>query len=258
MRHTLFLLTLTATVLSRGLVAQNTTRTPLPTRLSDADCWTLFVTMSEPAGQFPQENSVSNEPDFQSVIPALRRITARGGVYLGVGPEQNCTFIANLEPAMAFIFDIRRQNALAHLVYKALFEESPTRAAFVERLFSRPVATPTDTAATGTELFRSVLEATENDSAYAANLAEIYATRTVGHHFALSADDRAWMRRMYQVFRDGGPPRGRISRNTPPRSRHSMYPTWSSISGRPPTATSGSTGAWPSCPSIPPASSFGS
>ena len=38
---------------------------------------------------------------------------------------------------MAFIVDIRRQNLLHHLLYKALIELSPTRADFLSRLFGR-------------------------------------------------------------------------------------------------------------------------
>jgi hypothetical protein len=94
--------------------------------------------MSEPDGYFLSENFVSNEVSFQDVVPSLQRSLTRDGVYLGVGPEQNFTYIANLGPRMAVIFDIRRQNAMQHLMYKALFELSPTRAEFVSRLFSRP------------------------------------------------------------------------------------------------------------------------
>src|SRR6185436_5527802 len=55
----------------------------------------------------------------------------------GVGPEQNFTYIAAIEPKIAFIVDIRRQNLLELLLYKALFEISDDRAEFVSRLFSR-------------------------------------------------------------------------------------------------------------------------
>src|SRR5690606_15221958 len=83
---------------------------PAPTELSDAEFWAIFQTMSEPGGSFVSENFVSNEMTFQYVIPTLQRTLTPGGVYLGVGPEQNFTYIANLEPRMAIIFDIRRQN----------------------------------------------------------------------------------------------------------------------------------------------------
>ena len=42
-----------------------------------------------------------------------------GGVYMGVGPEQNFSYIAAIRPAMAFIVDIRRQAVMQHLMFKA-------------------------------------------------------------------------------------------------------------------------------------------
>src|SRR5215217_1037127 len=111
----------------------------LPDSLTDREFWQFFTTVSEEGGTFSSENFVSNEQTYQHVIPTLKRTLTPNGVYLGVGPEQNFTYIANLKPRMAVIFDIRRQNAMAHLMYKALFELSPTRAEFVSRLFSRPV-----------------------------------------------------------------------------------------------------------------------
>ena len=59
-------------------------------------------------------------------------------MYLGVGPEQNFTYMAAVRPAMAIIFDIRRGNMLVQLMYKALFELSRDRAEFISMLFSRP------------------------------------------------------------------------------------------------------------------------
>src|SRR6185369_11986968 len=61
----------------------------------------------------------------------------RDGVYLGVAPDQNFTYITAVEPRMAFIVDIRRGNLLEHLMYKAIIELSADRADFVSRLFSK-------------------------------------------------------------------------------------------------------------------------
>ena len=72
----------------------------------------------------------------QRVIPELTRLARPGRAYLGVGPEQNFTYIAAVRPAMAFIIDVRRGNLHLHLMYKALFELSADRAEFVSRLFS--------------------------------------------------------------------------------------------------------------------------
>jgi hypothetical protein len=91
-------------------------------------------------------------------------------VYLGVGPEQNFTYIVNLEPRLAVIFDIRRQNAMLHLMYKALFELSPSRAEFVSRLFSRPLRrAPRDDSHAG-DIFAAVSTTVVSDSAFDAEL----------------------------------------------------------------------------------------
>src|SRR4051812_26344018 len=93
---------------------------PLPAGYSDEEFWRMVSDFSETGGYFRSDNFVSNETTFQEVIPDLRRKTKPGGVYLGVGPDQNFTYMVALRPAIAFIVDIRRQNMLQHLLYKAL------------------------------------------------------------------------------------------------------------------------------------------
>src|SRR6476660_6090651 len=137
--------------------------------LTDREFWRLFTTMSEEGGAFPSENFVSNEKTYQYVIPTLQRTLTPHGVYLGVGPEQNFTYIVNLEPRLAVIFDIRRQNAMLHLMYKALFELSRSRAEFVSRLFSRPLPRVFATSATPAEIFGAISTAAVSDSAFDAN-----------------------------------------------------------------------------------------
>ena len=132
----------------------------IPDSLTDREFWDFFTTMSEEGGAFPSENFVSNEKTYQYVIPTLQRTLTPNGVYLGVGPEQNFTYIANLKPRLAVIFDIRRQNAMLHLMYKALFELSPSRAEFVSRLFSRPLPRRSATSATPAEIFDALATAT--------------------------------------------------------------------------------------------------
>ena len=130
-----------------------TGRAQLPARISDGEFNRLFASLSEPNGYWRSDNILSNEASFQQAIPALVARTSPGGVYLGVGPEQNFTYIAALRPRLAFVFDVRRGNALELLLYKALFEMSPTRADFVSRLFSRPRPPGLDTSATASALF---------------------------------------------------------------------------------------------------------
>ena len=106
---------------------------PAP-RLTDEEFWRISTALSEPGGSFHTDNLVSNE---LSIAYAPRQLQPAGGVYIGVGPEQNFSYIAALEPELAFIIDIRRENLVLHLLYKALFELSADRAAFLSRLFSR-------------------------------------------------------------------------------------------------------------------------
>src|SRR5205814_7988596 len=122
-----------------ALPAVKTAKTaePLPARLSDDAFSHAVIDLSEEGGYFRYENFLSNELGFQQVIPALRETTKMGGVYLGVGPEQNFTYISALQPKIAFIIDIRRQNMLEHSMYKVLFELSNDRPDFLSRLFAR-------------------------------------------------------------------------------------------------------------------------
>jgi hypothetical protein len=178
---------------------------PLPTRLTDAEFWSLVRDVSEPDGDFPFDNFVSNETTIQNVITALKARAAVGGVYLGVGPEQNFTYIAALQPKIAFIIDIRRQNMLEHLMYKALFEMSPDRTTFVSRLFSRRKPSRLDLRSTASELFRAYGRAPADRQLFDANLAELVDTLTRHHRFELGDEDKAALTYVYTSFFREGP-----------------------------------------------------
>jgi hypothetical protein len=109
----------------------------LPSRLSDAEYWKMITDFSEPAGYYQYNVITTNEASYQYSIPDLMKTPRAGGAYLGVGPEQNFTYIAALQPKIAFIFDIRREMMLEHLMYKSVFEMSANRVEFVANLFSR-------------------------------------------------------------------------------------------------------------------------
>ena len=177
----------------------------VPARLGDAEYWALVSELSEPGGFFRSENFVSNETTFQWVIPDLTRDRPEGGVYLGVGPEQNFTYITALKPKIAFIVDIRRQNMLQHLLYKAVMEQSTDRADFLSRLFSRPRPAGLDTTSSPAALFEAI-DAVEPDTAlFWKNLAEIRASLVDRHKFALSEDDLKTIDYVYFAFYTAGP-----------------------------------------------------
>ena len=100
--------------------------------------------LSEPGGFFDTDNLISNEKSYLHVVPALRESGLTGGAYIGVGPDQNFSYIAQLKPAIAFIVDIRRDNMLMHLLFKALFQLSGTRVEYLSLLLGRPVPAPLD------------------------------------------------------------------------------------------------------------------
>jgi hypothetical protein len=99
----------------------------------------LIERISEDGGFFWNDNFVSNEASYQHPLKKMRELGIRGGVYLGVGPNQNFTYIAKIRPQYAFIVDIRRQNFLEHLMFKALFHFARDRGEYLSLLLSRPV-----------------------------------------------------------------------------------------------------------------------
>jgi hypothetical protein len=165
----------------------------------------MVVELSEVGGFFRSDNFVSNEVTFQQVIPELTKRTAAGGVYLGVGPEQNFTYIAAVKPAMAIIFDIRRGNMLVQLMYKALFETSSDRAEFVSRLFSRKRPEGLAANASAQDIFTAFMKVEPAESAFKDNLKTIVDRLTKKHGFALSELDLANIENIYKAFYTYGP-----------------------------------------------------
>jgi hypothetical protein len=98
----------------------------------------LVAELSEPGGFFFSDNLVSNETSYLHVVGKLEELGVRGGAYLGVGPEQNFSYIAAVQPAVAFIIDIRRDNLLLHLVFKAGFELARNRLEYLCLVYGRP------------------------------------------------------------------------------------------------------------------------
>ena len=98
-----------------------------------------IASLSEPSGYFDTDNLISNERSYLEVLSDLDAKNVRGGVYIGVGPDQNFSYIAHVKPSIAFILDIRRDNLLLHLLFKALFEQSHTRIEYLALLFGRAV-----------------------------------------------------------------------------------------------------------------------
>jgi len=172
--------------------------------LTDQEFWTLIQTLSEPPGTFTiSDNLVSNEPH---VAENARRLQAApGGVYIGVGPEQNFTYIARLRPAMAFIVDIRRENRNLHLFYKALFELSADRADFVARLFSRPRPGGLDVTSSVKEIFDRYENVKPSPEQLRWNADRVRAWLVETRRLPLEQEDLEWIEQTFKVFAAEGP-----------------------------------------------------
>jgi hypothetical protein len=177
----------------------------IPARLTDQEFWTLVTSLSEPNGSFRSDNLLSNELRHQFVIPELMQTAAPGRAYIGVGPEQNFTYIAALQPSIAFVVDIRRGNLQLHLMYKALFELSTDRVDFVSRLFSRRPPDGLRATATAAEIFGAYADVETSPALYDRNLKAIEGLLSGRHALALSNDDIAGIEYVYHAFFTFGP-----------------------------------------------------
>jgi hypothetical protein len=177
----------------------------VPERVSDEAFWRMVTEFSEPGGFFRSDNFVSNEITFQWVLPEIAKTTQTGGVYMGVGPDQNFTYIVAMQPRIAFIVDIRRQNMLHHLLYKALIEMSADRAEFLSRLFSRPRPAGLDVDAGAPALFQAYLSVASDSALFAKNLAAVKDQLVAKHKFGLTSDDLRTIEYVYTAFFAAGP-----------------------------------------------------
>jgi len=191
--------------------------------ISTADFSKMIREMSEEGGYFLSDNFTSNETSYLHIVDKLRQLGATGGAYLGVGPEQNFTYIAKIRPRIAFIVDIRRQAMIQHLMYKAIFHLSPTRTEFLSRLLSKPLPAELKDAkdspkeksdapklgipkpdAPIEELLAFFNKIAATDQAYAANLAEIKKVIETEFQFPLSKQDIESLDYVYKNFRAEG------------------------------------------------------
>jgi hypothetical protein len=162
-----------------------------------------MTVLSEPPGTFTlSDNLVSNEP---RVAENARWLRPAGGVYVGVGPEQNFTYIARLQPSMAFVVDIRRENRDLHLLYKALFELSSDRADFVSRLFSRRRPAGLESTARAEEIFRRYDGMAASPEEFERNTTLIRQRLIAMHGFPLSNPELASIERALRTFYTDGP-----------------------------------------------------
>jgi len=181
--------------------------------------------LSEAGGYFDTDNLISNESSYLQVIPELQRRGVHGGAYIGVGPDQNFTYIAEVRPTIAFIIDIRRDNLLLHLFFKALFQLSRTRLDYLRMLFGRRVPQMAGQSTRGAEIEDLV----KDIDSHAVDLADVAsvrarvrtALRKTG--VPLSEEDFATITRFHARFIEAGLSLRFQSTGRPPQSHYPTY-----------------------------------
>jgi len=160
----------------------------------------LVNDLSEPDADFFSDNLISNETSYLQTAQELAKKPDPSGVYIGVGPEQNFTYIALTRPSVAFVVDIRRENMLMHLFYRAAFEEASSRAEFVSLVVGR--ARPTAAIAADAPL-KDVIDAglkgEASDASFEAAQKALMA-RVNGYGVKLSEKDRKSITAMHKRF----------------------------------------------------------
>jgi hypothetical protein len=226
-RHLLVVFAAIFSLSGAAFVGPRVATDTLPTQLSDRAFWKLVTEFSEQDGDFRADNFVSNETTLQEVIPELEKRVSSNGVYIGVGPDQNFTYITALRPRMAFIIDIRRQNLIEHLMFKAIIEMSADRADFLSRLFSRRRPVGLDRTTPVNQLFDAYSRVAPTENLYVSNLQDVVERLTTRHGFALSDEDRRTIDYVYHAFCTAGPE----LRYSYPRQRIGArwFPTYSEL-----------------------------
>lgn len=165
----------------------------------------LVARLSERGGYFNTDNLISNEASYLHVMGSLDRLDIRGGAYIGVGPDQNFSYIARIKPRIAFLLDIRRDNMLQHLMFKALFAHSDSRAEYLALLLGRPLP-PMRVQQAGAALPAIVAAIDSLAPTETSRREAIVAVQSTARRFGvpLTAQDVATIERFHRAFIDQG------------------------------------------------------
>ncbi len=194
-----------ATAAAPAAPAPRTAATAGLPALTNAEFWRLSTQLSEADGTFHSENLVSNEARFQGVLPELEKLAVAGRAYVGVGSEQNFSYITTVRPTHVFILDIRHGNLDLHLLYRAFFEMSADRAEFVSKMFARPRPPGLTTSSTAQQIFDAFENVQPSQTLYDRNLQAAITYLTTQRGFPLSAGDREGMAYVYNAWYSNGP-----------------------------------------------------
>jgi hypothetical protein len=192
--------------------------------LATAEFPRLIEKISEPGGFFDTDNLISNEASYLHVLGKLRKMGVEGGAYIGVGPDQNFSYIAQIRPKIAYIVDIRRDNVLEHLLFKAIFSISRNRVEYLLNLVGRNM--PAQSEKWNEKTINDVAALVDAASSDRARFEALHATvleKIKAFGVPLTDIERSTISRIHQAFFASGLDLRFTSRARPPRF---YYPTY--------------------------------
>ena len=208
-----------ATLLSAGMIVTVASNTAKDHKSFAA----LSARLSEPGGYFDSDNLISNETSYLHVLGKLRELSVSNGVYVGVGPDQNFTYIAKIRPRMAIIIDIRRDNLLQHLLFKSLFARARNRVEYLCLFFGKPFPKNKGWEQRSIKEIIDYIDATPSDAKLFEKTVKDVRQETQRYGFTLSASDIETMSKIHRAFFSAGLDIRYSSYHRPPRS---IYPTY--------------------------------
>lgn len=198
----------TSTATTQATAEPETPARPAPPRaaaaapINDQEFADLFHSLSATSDASFSDNLVSNEGSYLQIIRQLAISVTPGGAYIGVGREQNLTYIAVTRPRIAFIVDAQREDALLQLLYKSIFDVANTRAQFLSLLLGRSYDETADPGAfASVEQIAAAVHAESRDPKAIAQQSAALRAR-LQKTLPLDADDVATIQRIQKQFFD--------------------------------------------------------
>jgi hypothetical protein len=183
----------------------------------------LSARLSEQGGYFDSDNLISNETSYLHVIPKLKELGITGGVYIGVGPDQSFSYIAKIRPKVAIVIDIRRDNLLQHLLYKALFARARNRVEYLCLFFGKPLPKTKGWESRTIKELVEYIDGAQSDAKLFEKTVSNVRKDVQSYGIPLSASDLETIIKIQRAFYGAGLEIRYSSYHRPPRS---IYPTY--------------------------------